>query len=99
MQTAANLSQACCDLPAEAFQLPLGCCSSSAQLGPIAALLWQRYAEGAITDQLNTAVCLQVQQTHVMIQGKSVFSCVRMDDFLVALSEKVSCAMWRCLRS
>ena len=27
-----------------------------------------------------------------MIQGKSVFTCVRMDDFLTALSEKVTAA-------
>ena len=30
----------------------------------------------------------QVQQLHVMIQGKQVYTCVRMDDFLVALAEK-----------
>ena len=36
---------------------------------------------------------MQVQPTHVVIQGKSVFTCVRMDDFLVALAEKVRPAL------
>ena len=50
------------------------------------------HTDAVAADHVTGLPGVQVQQTHVIIKGHSVYTCVRMDDFLCALAEK-ACAL------